>query len=60
MPEISHTEKDKYHMVSLIYGTGKKSRTKEQTKQKETQKQTPKEWLPEGRGVKKGEGKYSQ
>ena len=40
--EINHTEKDKYHMISLARGIFKKINTNEQTKQKliETKKKT--------------------
>ena len=56
LSEVSQTEEDKYHMISLICGILKKKDTNELIYRTETDSQTSKTnlWLPEGKGW--GEG----
>ena len=49
LSEVSQTEKDKYHMVSLMCVVESKRQNK-QTKQN-SQLQRTEWWLPEGKGV---------
>ena len=53
--EISQTEKDKYHMILLIWYEYKSIKTKQMNKQNKTktnsQIQRTYEWLQEGRGI---------
>ena len=44
LSEVSQTEKEKYHMTSLI--CGKRNDTNELTKQKETHRLREQTWLP--------------
>ena len=59
LSEISHTEKDKYHMISFIYGTLKLKKFLNNKKITNLYMQRTNWWLPKerGRGVgKMGEG----
>ena len=51
LSEVSQTEKDKYCMLSLIYGTKKIQQTSEYNKKEtDSQIQRTNQWLPVGRG----------
>ena len=55
LSEVSQTEKDKYHMISLICGI-QKNDTNELIYKTETDSQTSKTnlWLPKGKGGREG------
>ena len=53
--EVSHTEKDKYHMISLVCGIKKNDRNELIYKtETDSQNQKTNLWLPKGKGA--GEG----
>ena len=54
LSEVSQTEKDKYYVISLIYGIFKIIQMNLYTKPKYTHRHRKQTWLPKGKGRRRG------